>query len=217
MLPLGRVTWAICSPCQWPWPVGEDLFDVPDDIDEMMYDYFFGLVADAFAAAGDLQRKGRSDMMTTKRDSAFLVDPWVGAESANSNPDLPHEPPLGWRALTLPTRERIAAVLLEREVSVDGAGLGPWRRLVARYTKAAEMGENAALTAALAAFWDPDSEAREAWRKAAAELQREHQVMMLGIAERKLVKGGDVLTMLRARRDALDQQIAALEGRALVR
>jgi hypothetical protein len=81
------------------------------------------------------------------------------------------------------------------------------------------MGEDATLTTSLAQYNIEDPEERKRWEQAAAELVRataSSPASLIAQALRKIQKGGGALAMLRAHRDRLSAQIAALEASGMV-
>jgi hypothetical protein len=71
MVPLSGEPWAICGFCNRPWHVEGHPFDMPPDQDEDSYALCFNLIADAFAAHGDLRHE---DFMKSKPTES-VVEP----------------------------------------------------------------------------------------------------------------------------------------------
>lgn len=166
-----------------------------------------------------------------------LFDPWPDAHASTqrvlpSDPDDPNRPPHGWENLRSETRQRVGAVALEAAAGGDyervrrivlgrvdiGPGLerGPGAefRLRARFNKFQGMSREH--HEVLDRLFVVDEKQRGLWRAAWEEAMDPRYGVLPPLPEaaaRQLLRMGDVLATMRARRDALDQQISKLEAR----
>ncbi len=149
--------------------------------------------------------------------AARLGDVFVGLpRSRTGDPDNPTEQPSNWHKLSQDSRERWSLVLLEGEPADLPAGVappGPWRRGRARHLRPEDFGESGVLAAALRPYYIDDPLERARWKRAEAELIAAGGPLILLEAARRLTKGADILTGLRARHAELARQIEILERR----
>jgi hypothetical protein len=230
--------WSRCWTCDTRWPAPRQNFlrrggadpdpDIDDDPevralkDDLVYSEMVSLAA-CHQLVCVFPTEGVSMKTMKSTDPVFLIDPWPTTPGVRrrhdpfGDPDNPHEAPAHWDQMMPATRERLGAVFVESDP--PGIELGPWRRLRARFWTGAQMGEDATLTTSLAPYYIEDPEERKRWEQAAAELVRataSSPASLIAQALRKIQKGGGALAMLRAHRDRLSAQIAALEASGMV-
>jgi hypothetical protein len=216
------VWWCRCQLCGTRWPsrvqhfhqavLHEDFLPLDNaEVDAILFALAVDLAACEWVPVSDTEG---DSMLKRSPSEPVLCDPWAGqlpATRGANNPDDAEAAPAGWFALTAPSRARLGLVLIEPEAD----GLGPWRRLRARHSRGADIGETGAVADAMRRYYVVDDEERARWKTLEAELCDRSRfaspTMLVDLASRKLRVKGDVLTTLRARRAALDAMLNMLE------